>query len=171
MKSKGLQVEFSTLIFVIRGSKVMLDFHLASLYGVETRQLKQAVRRNQSRFPDDFMFLLTENEVVDMVSQNVIPSKSYFGGALPMAFTEQGVAMLSTVLRSAKAIQINIEIMRAFVRYRAILRETDELRADLRKLDRKLNESFRYLVEKIDALHQKEASRAPIGFKTPSPKD
>ena len=86
-------------IFLIRGKKVMLDFDLASLYSVETRVLKQQVRRNMERFPDDFMFLLSSREVDEMVSQNVIPSKSYCGGADPMAFTELGVAMLSSVLK------------------------------------------------------------------------
>lgn len=93
----------------------MLDFDLAELYEVETRALKQAVRRNNRRFPSDFMFELSENEIEQMVSQNVIPSKSHFGGATPFAFTEQGVAMLSSVLRSNKAIDTNIAIMRAFV--------------------------------------------------------
>jgi len=83
-------------IYEIRGHKVMLDFDLAELYEVETRVLKQAVRRNLFRFPSDFMFALSEKEIESMVSQNVIPYKSKFGGALPIAFTEQGVAMLST---------------------------------------------------------------------------
>ena len=84
----------------------MLDKDLAELYGVETRALKQAVKRNIDRFPSDFMFTLFDNEVNNMVSQNVIPSKSYFGGALPMVFTEQGVAMLSSVLNSTRAVQV-----------------------------------------------------------------
>jgi hypothetical protein len=95
-------------IIEIRGHKVMLDFHLAELYEVETRALKQAVKRNMERFPSDFMFKLTEKEMEMVVSQNVIPSKSYFGGAVPFAFTEQGVAMLSSVLKSKKAIAVNI---------------------------------------------------------------
>ena len=96
----------------------MLDFDLAALYDVETRALKQAVRRNTRRFPSDFMFELSESEMNDLVSQTVIPSKKYFGGAAPFAFTEQGVAMLSTVQRSEKAIETNIAIMRAFVAMR-----------------------------------------------------
>ena len=102
-------------IFEIRGHKVMLDFDLALLYSVETRVLKQAVRRNISRFPEDFMFILSDAELNQLVSQSVIPSKSYFGGAFPFAFTEQGIAMLSSVLNSEKAIEINISIIRAFV--------------------------------------------------------
>ena len=102
-------------IVEIRGHKVMLDFNLALLYSVETRVLKQAVKRNGNRFPEDFMFVLTEKEIGQLVSQAVIPSKSYLGGAFPFAFTEQGIAMLSGVLNSEKAIEINISIIRAFV--------------------------------------------------------
>src|SRR5262245_61687980 len=99
----------------------MLDFDLAQLYGVETRALKQAVKRNRESFPSDFMFVLNRKEVNYMVSQNVIPSKSKFGGALPYAFTEQGVAMLSGVLKSRKARLVNIAIMRAFVQMRGMI--------------------------------------------------
>jgi len=91
-------------ILEVRGSRVMFDFYLDELYGVETRVLKQAVKRNKSRFPDDFLSELTNEEVREMVSQNVIPSKSYFGGAKPFAFTKQGVAMLSSVLGQLKLI-------------------------------------------------------------------
>src|ERR1700751_844105 len=91
-------------IYEIRGQKVMLDFDLAVLYCVETRALKQAVKRNKARFPSDFIFTLTQKEIDFLVSQNVIPSKSYLGGAAPFAFTEQGVAMLSAILKSKKAI-------------------------------------------------------------------
>jgi hypothetical protein len=93
-------------IYMIRGEKVMLDFDLAQLYETETRVLKQAVRRNIQRFPDDFMFVLTKIEAESMVSQSVIPSMQNLGGALPFAFTEQGVAMLSTVLKSEKTIEV-----------------------------------------------------------------
>ena len=102
-------------IIEIRGHKVLLDFDLAELYNTETRTLKQAVRRNLNRFPEDFMFELTEEEVKDLVSQSVIPSKSKLGGAIPFAFSEQGVAMLSSVLNNEKAIEINIAIMSSFV--------------------------------------------------------
>ncbi len=102
-------------IIEIRGHKVLLDFDLAELYATETRIVKQAVRRNLNRFPLDFMFELTEEEVNDLVSQSVIPSKRKLGGATPFAFTEQGVAMLSSVLNNEKAIEINIAIMRSFV--------------------------------------------------------
>jgi hypothetical protein len=105
-------------ILEIRGKKVMLDMDLAKVYEVETRVLKQAVRRNIDRFPSDFMFQLTEIEMHHLVSQNVIPTLNHFGGAKPFAFTEQGVAMLSSVLKSKKAIHMNISIMRAFVMMR-----------------------------------------------------
>src|SRR5882757_459273 len=105
-------------IVLLRDEKVILDVHLAELYGVETRVLKQAVRRNIDRFPKDFMFELTEKEIVAVVSQNVIPHKKYLGGARPFAFTETGVAMLSSVINSRTAIKMNIEIMRTFVALR-----------------------------------------------------
>lgn len=89
------QKEIENRIFTIRGLQVMLDRDLAELYQTETRTLKQTVRRNSDRFPDDFMFVLTDKELTQMVSQSVIPSKSYFGGAKPFAFTEQGVSMLA----------------------------------------------------------------------------
>ena len=95
-------------ILLIRGQKVMLSTHLAELYDVETRALNQAVKRNISRFPEDFMFQLNSAEAERLVSQNVIPHKKYFGGSLPYAFTEQGVAMLSSVLNSERAIKVNI---------------------------------------------------------------
>jgi hypothetical protein len=91
-------------IFELRGQRIMFDFHLAELYGVETRALKQAVKRNIDRFPPDFMFILNEKEVTLMVSQSVIPSKSHLGGALPYAFTEHGITMLSSVLNGKTAI-------------------------------------------------------------------
>ena len=124
-------------IYYIRGVKVMLDFHLAALYDVETRVLKQQVKRNIDRFPEDFMFELTESEIENLVSQNVIPSKSKFGGAKPFAFTEQGVAMLSGVLRSEKAIKMNIAIMRAFVRMRELIGQNKELKKKLDKMENK----------------------------------
>lgn len=105
----------------------MLDRDLADLYGIETRTLKQAVKRNKKRFPSDFMFILTEKEVSAMVSQTVIPSRQHLGGSLPYAFTEQGVAMLSSVLKSEKAIEVNIRLMRAFVAMRRFLQGNAEI--------------------------------------------
>ena len=114
-------------IIEIRGHKVLLDFDLAELYNTETRIPKQAVRRNSNRFPEDFMFELTEDEINNLVSQSVIPSKSKFGGANPFVFTEQGVAMLSSVLNNEKAIEINIAIMRSFVSLRKFALTYEEL--------------------------------------------
>lgn len=144
----------------------MLDSDLALLYGIPTKALKQQVRRNIKRFPIDFMFELTKSEFENLRSQFVTSS---WGGArvMPMAFTEQGVAMLSSVLSSEKAIQINIEIMRAFSKYRAILKGDEDLRKEVKLLDNKLNEVFKYLLDKIDALHHKQSSEKPepIGYK------
>ena len=98
-------------IFLVRGQKVMLDFDLAEVYAVETRALKQAVQRNFDRFPGDFIFALSAAEIKSLVSQTVIPTRGKLGGATPMVFTEQGVAMLSSVLRSSRAVQVNIAIM------------------------------------------------------------
>lgn len=108
-------------IFTIRGLQAMPDRDLAVLYQVETRALKQAVRRNSNRFPDDFMFVLTDSEVDILVSQSVIPSRKHLGGAKPFAFTEHGVAALSAVLNSERAVEINIRIMRAFVAMRRFM--------------------------------------------------
>lgn len=114
-------------ILTFRGVQVMLDRDLAILYGVETRALKQAVKRNLARFPPDFMFELTEDEISALVSQFVIPSRKHLGGAKPLAFTEQGVSSLSSVLTSTRAIEINIVIMRAFVKMRQFLNHSADL--------------------------------------------
>ena len=153
-------------IHEIRNQKVMLDYDLAALYEIETRVLKQSVKRNASRFPSDFMFALTENEINDLVSQSVIPSKSYFGGSLPFAFTEQGVAMLSSVLKSDKAIEINISIMRTFVTIRQFALNYTELQNKINEIEGQLPEIYNvlnYLVEK-DATKD-ETERTKIGFK------
>jgi hypothetical protein len=158
-------------IYEIRGQKVMLDFDLAELYEVETRVLKQSVRRNINRFPDDFMFILNEKEIENLVSQNVIPSKGRFGGALPFAFTEQGVAMLSGILSSEKAIEMNIAIMRTFVLIRQLSVEFKELSEKLKEIESKYDKNFKdiyeaigYLLEK-DQLDDSQKKRARIGFK------
>jgi hypothetical protein len=117
-KPAALSIQAERRILHVRGQKVLLDYDLAQLYGVETRALKQAVRRNRDRFPSDFLFELSDGEIDDMVSQNVIPGRGKLGGASPMAFTEQGVAMLSSVLRSPRALKVNIGIMRTFVHLR-----------------------------------------------------
>jgi hypothetical protein len=150
MQLQGIQNK----IYEIRGHKVMLDFDLAVLYEVETRALKQAVRRNIDRFPEDFMFILSENEINFLVSQNVIPSKSYFGGAFPYVFTEQGVAMLSSVLKSKKALKVNIAIMRAFVFLRDYALSHKDLTEKLKELEGKYNKQFKDVYEAINYLLQ-----------------
>ncbi len=159
----ALQVE--RRIYLIRGEKVMLDYELAELYSVETRALKQAVRRNSVRFPIDFMFELTADETGHLVSQNVIPTRSKFGGAAPMAFTEQGVAMLSSVLRSPRAVQVNIAIMRAFVRLREMLLSNADLARKLNALEAKYDEQFRIVFDAIrELMIPPPATTKCIGF-------
>jgi hypothetical protein len=158
-------------ILVIRGKKVMLDMDLAKLYEVETRVLKQAVRRNMERFPEDFMLTLDQYEIQNLVSQNVIPTINHFGGALPFAFTEQGIAMLSSVLKSKTAIQINISIMRAFVMLRQFALTYQELNEKLIELEKKHNQKFtdidqvlNYLIKKDQQLTQ-QTTRKQVGYK------
>ena len=157
----------SSKIFIIRGFKVMLDKDLAELYGVETRVLKQAVKRNNERFPEDFMLSLTNQDVRNLTSQLVISS---WGGSRhpPLAFTEQGVAMLSTVLNSKRAIQVNIAIMRAFVRMREILVTNKEFSEKLEIMEEQLaehDEQFRVVFEAIkQLLKADEKPKKKIGF-------
>jgi len=127
-------------ILVLREAEVILDRDLANMYQVENRVLKQAVKRNIERFPNEFMFELSNDEVNWLVSQSVIPSKSYFGGALPFAFTEQGVAMLSAVLKSPVAVHISIKIMKAFVLVRRLINARYELATQITKIAQRQNE-------------------------------
>lgn len=162
-----IKPEYETLIFQFRGYKVMIDSDLAMLYDVPTKRLKEQVKRNIERFPDDFMFQLTKNEKDELVANCDRLSSLKHSSVNPLAFTEQGVAMLSSVLRSEKAIKINIEIMRAFAGYRALLKENEDLKKEILKLDAKLNQAFKFLLDKIDAMHEKtNEPRIPIGFKT-----
>ncbi len=149
-------------ILVIRNQKIMLDRDIAVLYGVETRALKQAVKRNINRFPSDFIFTLTKKEIDLMVSQNVIPSKSYFGGANPIAFTEQGVAMLSSVLNSERAIEVNILIMRAFVKLREIISTHKQVEQKLKELENKLKEHDDQIIQIIQVINQLIAPPEPV---------
>jgi hypothetical protein len=158
-------------ILEIRGKKVMLDMDLATIYEVETRVLKQAVRRNMDRFPNDFMFELTIAEMNNLVSQFVTPTLNHFGGAKPFAFTEQGVAMLSSVLKSKKAIQMNIAIMRAFVLIRQFALTYQELSEQLKDLENKHNQKFddieqvlKYLIQK-DKKQILQGERKQLGYK------
>jgi len=130
----------SKKIITLRDTEVILDRDLAVMYQVENRALKQAVKRNLERFPEDFMFELTNDEANWLVSQSVIPSKSYLGGALPFAFTEQGVAMLSAVLKSPVAVHISIKIMKAFVLVRRLINARYELATQITKIAQRQNE-------------------------------
>jgi hypothetical protein len=177
-------------IYLIRGQKVMLDFDLAELYGVATRQLNQQVTRNKKRFPEDFMFQLTKEEAEALRSQFVISnaktsdfgpktailrsqfviSRSKRGGrrSLPYAFTEQGVAMLSSVLNSEQAIEVNIAIMRAFVRLRQMLETNEELNRKFVAVIKKLAEHDKYFTvvfDELKKLTEKPPSGRQIGFK------
>ena len=153
------------LIYLIRGKKVMLDRDLASLYKVETRVLKQAVRRNVKRFPDDFMFNLTLDEDRCLRSQNVTLKRGLHSKYPPMAFTEQGVAMLSSVLKSERAIQANIQIMRAFTKLRHFILDNVELRRELENLKADIDGKFRIVFETLDHLLTVESKpRKKIGF-------
>ncbi|MDP2913275.1 MAG: ORF6N domain-containing protein [Candidatus Omnitrophota bacterium] len=146
-------------IYLIRGRKVMLSTHLAGLYGVEARALIQAVKRNIDRFPDDFMFQLTGEELESLRSQIVIlnkgaPARGRHIKYLPYAFTEQGVAMLSSVLNGKRAIQVNIAIMRAFVKIRQILSTHKELAHKLNELERKIEKHDVDICSIFEAIRQ-----------------
>jgi len=153
-------------ILFIRGQKVMLSTHLAELYEVEPRVLVQAVKRNMERFPDDFMFQLNDQEFGNLKSQIVTSSWGGLRRAAPYAFTEQGVAMLSSVLHSARAIHVNIEIMRAFVRLRQMLVSNAELARKLATLERKYDAQFKIVFDAIRELMTppEPKKKRPIGF-------
>ena len=160
--------QFDNLIFELRGYKVMIDADLASLYESETKKLKQQVRRNQDRFPDDFMFELTLDEKEQLVTNCDRFNSLKHSSVNPMAFTEQGVAMLSSVLRSPKAVKINIEIMRAFVYYRQILLQNQELYKKVTELDEKINNVFHLLLNKIE---KKKLEIEPVGYRLKTKND
>jgi len=163
-------------IYVIRGKKVMIDKDLAELYGVETRVLNQAVRRNKKRFPEDFMFQLTQEELENWKSQIVISNRIKMGlRKPPLAFTEQGVAMLSSVLNSDRAIMVNIHIIRVFTKMRELLQTHKEILQKIDEIERKDIEQDKKIMLIFEYLKQFEASkqqqleqtnRKRIGFKT-----
>jgi hypothetical protein len=168
-KNKIVLVEEKIIqkIVLLRDEKVILDIHLAELYGVETRALKQAVRRNIERFPaDDFMFELTDNEVDIVVSQNVIPHKKYLGGAKPFAFTETGVAMLSSVLKSQTAIEMNIAIMRTFVALRKVASNYKEVMQVLTEMRSRYDARFEEVYAALEKLiNPPPEARPRVGFR------
>lgn len=146
----ALSRNVETLIYLVRGHKVMLDQDLAALYDVETRILTRAVRRNADRFPEDFMFQLSDQEVGSLRSQIGISSYTYGGRRYrPLVFTEQGIAMLSTVLRSKKAVYVNIEIMRTFVKIRAFISSNRDLAQKLAELEQRYDRQFKVVFDAI----------------------
>ncbi len=155
-------------IYLIRNQKVMLSVDLAELYGVETRALNQAVKRNIERFPEDFMFQLNDNEFQDLKSQIVTSSWGGLRRATPYAFTEQGIAMLSSILKSGRAIKVNIEIMRTFVKIRKIISQHKDLADKLAQLEIKTEKHDEDIKAIIDAIRQlmspPEKTKSKIGF-------
>jgi hypothetical protein len=154
------------LVFLIRGEKVLLDADLADLYGVATKGLNQAVKRNLDRFPEDFMFQLTPEEWGDMRSQIVTSSRRKLS-AVPYAFTEQGVAMLSSVLRSQRAVEVNIAIMRTFVQLRRLMDSNRDLRLRIEAMETRYDEQFSQVFDAIKQLIAEDKTRKakpPIGF-------
>ncbi len=159
-------------IYQVRGERIMLDFDLAEMYQVETRVLKQAVRRNLDRFPEDFMFQLSKPEWQQLITNcDNLPENIKFSPSTPFAFTEQGVAMLSSVLNSKKAVQVNISIIRAFVVLRQHLADYKDLKEAIAILEKEMNTKFKdinqalhYLLNK-DQQQTNQSNRKPIGFK------
>ena len=161
-------------IYLLRSKKVMLDRDLAELYGVKTIRLREQVKRNKERFPENFMFQLTEDEAEYMVSQNAIPSKKHLGGYLPYVFTEHGILMLANVLKSERAIKMSIRIIEVFVKIREmllthkdVLLRLEKIEQTITKHDRNILKIFKYLKQlehaKQEQLNQKNRKR--IGFK------
>lgn len=140
-------------IYLVRGQKVMLDKDLAMLYDVKPTRLREQVKRNIRRFPRDFMFQLNEKEIEIMVSQNAIPSRKHLGGYQPYVFTEQGVAMLSSVLNSERAIEANIHIIRVFVKLREMIASHKDLARRLENLEKKYDAQFRVVFDAIRQLY------------------
>ena len=156
--------QIANKIYHVRGVKVMLDRNLAELYEVETRVLNQAVKRHLKRFPDDFMFQLTSQEFRDLKSQFVTSS---WGGIrkMPFAFTEQGVAMLSGILNSDRAINVNIQIMRTFTKLRHMISSNEELKREIDELKMVTDERFQIVFETLDQLlYLEEQTNKKIGF-------
>ncbi|MCY4362420.1 MAG: ORF6N domain-containing protein [Gammaproteobacteria bacterium] len=158
-------IQIERYIYFIRGKKIILDADLAILYGVQTKVLTQAVRRNINRFPADFMFQLN-NEEFDNLRSQFVTSKRGGRRYPPYAFTEQGVAMLSGILNSEQAVKVNIEIMRAFVRLREMLASNKGLEQKINELEQKYDEQFRSVFDAIKQLMRSSATdnKRPIGF-------
>jgi phage regulator Rha-like protein len=176
--SKGFMIPDQLVmnkIYFIRGQKVMLDRDLAELYDIKPIRLREQVKRNISRFPENFMFQLSEREVNAMVSQNAIPSRKHLGGYLPYAFTEHGILMLANVLRSERAIQVSIQIIEIFVKIREMLLTHKDILLQLEKMEKKLTGHdddiqliFKYLKQ---LLTPPQSPRPKIGFKRKNERD
>jgi hypothetical protein len=153
-------------IYLIRGQKVMMDRDLAALYGVKAIRLREQVKRNKKRFPGDFMFQLTPEETEAMVSQNAIPSQQHLGGYLPYVFTEQGVAMLSSVLNGERAILVNIQIMRTFTKLREMLLTHEDLKKKIEEMEKKYDGQFQIVFKAIRKLMEapEDKPKRRIGF-------
>jgi ORF6N domain len=165
VKAKAISEKIRHSIFMIRGQKVILDAHLAELYAVATRVLIQAVTRNASRFPRDFMFRLTKREFANLRSQIVI--SSLWGGrrSAPYAFTEQGVAMLSSVLHTKRAIAVNVEIMRTFVELRRMISDHAELANRISELEKRYDGQFQVVFDAIrNLIEPPEKTQRRIGY-------
>jgi hypothetical protein len=161
-------------IYLIRNKKVMLDRDLAGLYGIKAIRLREQVKRNKDRFPENFMFQLSENEVDILVSQNAIPSRKYLGGSLPLAFTEHGILMLANVIKNERAIKVSIRIIEVFVRMQEMLRTHHDILLKLEEIERKYKDHdqkimliFEYLKQFEDSKQQEtlQKNRPRIGFK------
>lgn len=165
MKIEAPVEVITSKIYFIRGQKVMLDRGLSELYGVETRVLKQAVKRNVSRFPSDFMFRLSREEQESLRSQFVTLKRGQHSKYLSFAFTEQGVAMLSSVLNSERAVQVNIQIMRAFTKLRQMLATHDDLRRKIEEMEQEYDQQIQVVFDAIKLLLEAEKKPKPkIGF-------
>jgi hypothetical protein len=152
-------------IFIIRGQKVMLDFHIAELYQVETKTLKRAVKRNRNRFPSDFLFELSQQEYTALRYHFGTLKRGEHSKYLPFAFTEQGIAMLSGVLSSARAVHVNIAIMRSFVKLREVLASHKDLARKLEELEKRYDSQFRVVFDAIRQLMEPpEKPKRGIGF-------
>lgn len=162
--------QIESKIYFIRGRKVMLDRDLAELYGVKTHVLNQAVKRNIERFPEDFMFELSLTEEKNLISQFVISSWKHGGyRKLPHAFTEQGVAMLSCVLKSERAVKVSIQIMRVFTKLRELLADNDFLRHKVEALEKQYDENFKVVFDALRGLlASTDEPKEEIGFKDAS---
>lgn len=176
MKTKSSSLlpleRITSKIFFLRGEKVLLDSDIAELYGVETKRLKEAVNRNLTRFPNDFMFQLTRSEYHSLRSQFASLKRGQHSKYLPYAFTEQGVAMLSSVLNSERAVNVNIAIMRAFVQMRKFMQSSDVLAKKLNELEKETKKKFAKQQEEINLIFdaikelmiEKEKPKRKIGF-------